>query len=110
MCIRENQVIFPQDLCKRLDRYSERLYALAAVFGFYWRPDEILTPEKMAVQDKMLADASSALEGEIRETRDKLIDDLRGLLAGSSVRPSPQRNNRVEKERRSTIAQVYAWY
>ena len=32
----------------------------------------------------MLEDASSALKGEISETRDKLIEDLRGLLAGSS--------------------------
>jgi hypothetical protein len=88
MCIRENQVIFPRDLVKRLDRYSERLYAMAAVFGISWKlwfvGNEIPTPEKKAIQDKMLADASSALEGEIADLQNKLIEDLRELLAGSS--------------------------
>jgi hypothetical protein len=46
-------------------------------------PDS-LTPEKKAIQEKVLENASSVLNGEIRETRDKLIEDLRELLAGSS--------------------------
>jgi hypothetical protein len=83
-CVPANRVIFPEELWDRLDHYSKRLYSMVIVFDIYWRSDEILTPETKAIQEKVLENASSVLKGEINPTRDKLIDDLRKLLTGSS--------------------------
>jgi hypothetical protein len=50
----------------------------------YWAHIDFPTPETRTKQDEILLQAASSLESEIPKIRNKLIEDLRKLLAGSS--------------------------
>jgi hypothetical protein len=76
-CVQANHVIFPEDLCKRLEEYARRLYRMPLLlFG--------LNSEDKTYQNRVLTQMNNELYDEIPALQKKLIEDLRELLAGSS--------------------------
>lgn len=82
--VQVNSVVLPVDLCKELDQYAENLSRMVTFIDVYWGRIDFPTPEIRAKQSEILLQAASALESEIPKIRNKLIEDLRKLLAGGS--------------------------
>jgi hypothetical protein len=84
--IRINRIILPPRTCELLDQFSTVLLQLVLTLtAFYGETSSARTnPEMITMKNEVKKNALSAFGDEIPTLRDKLIEDLRGLLAGSS--------------------------
>ena len=83
-CVQVNRVIFPDDLCQRLDGFWRILYMMVLSADVYWNDVETPPPDVVARQEKVLIENLGRLGGEIPRLKNNLIEDLRNLLAGGS--------------------------
>ncbi len=82
--VQVNSVLFPDDLCQQLDKLAHKFCKIVMFIEVYWTRMDYPTPEMRVKQDEIMRDAVSGLEGEVPKLKNKLIEDLRKLLAGSS--------------------------
>ena len=77
--------IFVRDKCRRSGRVDVFLLFLNDVsVDVYWNDVETPPPDVIARQEKALIENIGKLKGEIPRLKNKLIEDLRSLLAGGS--------------------------